>query len=102
MIHPVLQTRMPKVIDLLKKHKVKNAYVFGSVLTDKFNEQSDVDFLVNFQEGLEPLERGKLWWDLHDSLRDSLNREVDILSEKALKNPYLIKELDETKVKIYG
>ena len=102
MIHPTLQAYMPEVIALLKKHKIKSAYVFGSVLTDRFNEQSDVDFLVNFKDGLEPLERGKLWWDLHDSLRDSLKREVDLLSERALKNPYFIKELNETKVKIYG
>lgn len=57
---------------------------------------------MNFKDGLEPLERGKLWWDLHDSLRDSLKREVDLLSERALKDPYFIKELNETKVKIYG
>ena len=102
MIHPTLQQFMPKVIELLKKHKIKSAYVFGSAITERFNEVSDVDFLVNFQDGLEPLERSELWWDLHDSLRDSLKREVDLLSEKALKNPYFIKELNQTKVKIYG
>ncbi len=51
MIHPTLQAHMPKVIELLKKHKIKSAYVFGSVLTERFNEESDVDFLVNLQEG---------------------------------------------------
>lgn len=44
MIHPTLQAYMPEVIALLKKHKIKSACVFGSVLTDRFNEQSDVDF----------------------------------------------------------
>ena len=90
------------LIKLLKKHKIKSAYFFGSVLTDKFNENSDVDLLVNFQENLEPLEKGQLWWDLHDSLRNSLHREVDILSEKSIKNPYFMKKLNQTRVKIYG
>lgn len=102
MIHPTFKPYMPQVIKLLKKHKIKSAYFFGSVLTDKFNENSDVDFLVNFQENLDPLEKGQLWWDLYDSLKFSLNREVDILSEKTLKNPYFITELSQTKVKIYG
>lgn len=102
MIHPTFKPYLPQVIKLLKKHKIKSAYFFGSVLTDRFNENSDVDFLVNFQENLDPLEKGQLWWDLYDSLKYSLNREVDILSEKTLKNPYFITELSQTKVKIYG
>lgn len=102
MIHPSLQKYLPKIKQLLKKHKIQSAYLFGSAVTDKFNEQSDVDFLVNFKDGLEPLERGNLWWDLYDSLKDNLKREVDLVSENALKNPYFIKELNETKVKIYG
>lgn len=102
MIHIHIQTNMPEVIDLLKKHKVKSAYVFGSALTEKFDEESDIDFLINFQEGLDPLEKGSLWWALHDALRDSLDREIDLISESALKNPYFIQAVNETKVKIYG
>lgn len=102
MLHQSFQPYLPRVIELLKKHKIKNAYVFGSVLTDRFNEESDVDFLVNFQDGLDPLERGELWWNLHDVLRDTVNREIDIVTETSLKNPYFIEELNETKLKIYG
>ena len=102
MIHPNIQISMPEVIALLKRHKIKSAYVFGSVLTEKFNAESDVDFLINFQEGLDPLEKGGLWWDLHDALRDRLNQEIDLISESSLKNPYFIKVVNETKVKIYG
>jgi len=48
------------------------------------------------------LERGELWWQLHDALRQSLNREIDLLNESALKNPYFIKEVNKTKIAIYG
>ncbi len=102
MIHPYLQINMPEVVKLLKKHKIESAYVFGSALTEKFDEGSDIDFLINFQEGLDPLEKGSLWWDLHDALRNSLNREIDLISESALKNPYFIQAVNESKVKIYG
>ena len=102
MIHPSLHFNMPQLIELFEKHKVENVYVFGSALTSHFNENSDVDFLINFQAGIEPLEKGELWWNLYDALKAQLNREVDLVSEGALKNPYFIKELNQTKVKIYG
>lgn len=102
MINPALQKYLPVVSDLFKKHKIKDAYVFGSIIKDDFNEKSDIDFLINFQENLDPLERGELWWNLHDSLREILKREIDLISESSLKNPYFIKELNNTKVKIYG
>jgi predicted nucleotidyltransferase len=102
MIHPSIVPLLPKVVYLLVKHKVKDAYLFGSVLTNKFDLDSDVDFLINFEEGLNPILKGDLWWSLHDSLRDVLNREVDLISEKSLKNPYFIKDINRTKNKIYG
>lgn len=102
MIHPKFQAYMPQVIELLKKHKIRSAYVFGSVLTEKFNEQSDVDFLVNLQEGLDPVDAGGHLWDLYYELKDLLHREIDLLTERSLKNPYFIKELNETKFPIYG
>ena len=34
---------------LCKAHKVKSLYAFGSVLTDKFNNESDVDLIVDFE-----------------------------------------------------
>ena len=102
MIHPFLQSHLPLVIELFKKHKITSAYAFGSVVTDKFNDESDVDFIINFDEGLDPLERGELWWDLYESLVDNIHREVDLITEKSLKNPYFIEEVNETKVKIYG
>ncbi|MFN0048880.1 MAG: nucleotidyltransferase family protein [Cytophagales bacterium] len=102
MIHENIQPYMPKLVELLEKHKIKSAFFFGSVLTENFHEKSDLDILVNFQEGLNPLERGELWWNLHDSLRDNVHREIDLVSEKSLKNPYFIQEVNRTKVIIYG
>ncbi len=55
MINPAIEPYMPRLIELFKTHKVKTAYVFGSVLTAHFSEHSDVDFLINFQEGIDPV-----------------------------------------------
>lgn len=58
MINQQIQVHLPKVIELLEKHKVKSAYVFGSVLSERFNEQSDIDFLVNLHDELDPVTAG--------------------------------------------
>lgn len=102
MLHPTFKEHLPKVIDLLKLHKIKNACVFGSVLTSEFDKESDVDFIVNLEDGIEPVEAGTHLWDLYDGLRALLGREVDILTERSLKNPYFIKEINTNKLPIYG
>ncbi len=102
MLHPEFQTKLPVVTKLLSESKVRNAYVFGSVLTERFNEESDIDILINFEKGIDPLVEGRIWWNLHDSLRDIFNRDVDILVEENLRNPYFIEELNEKKQLIYA
>ena len=102
MIHSSIQAFMPQVIKLLKKHKIKNAYIFGSAVTERFDEKSDVDFLVTLQEGLDPVDAGGHLWDLEYELKDLLHRNIDLLTERSLKNPYFITEINATKQPIYG
>ncbi len=102
MLHPIFKAKLPQILKLFKDHKIQSAYAFGSVTSDKFNEESDIDILINFVEGIEPLEKGEIWWNLHDILRDIFNREIDLLIESALKNPYLIEDINEKKQLIYA
>jgi predicted nucleotidyltransferase len=102
MINVFLRPHLPLIISLFEKHKIKDAYIFGSATTNRFSEKSDIDFLVNFIDDLDPLEKGELLWSLRFSLEDDLNRPVDLITESSLKNPYFIEELNETKQKIYG
>ena len=102
MLHQTLQAQLPLIIRLFKEHRIKTAYAFGSVVSNEFNDDSDIDFLINFEDGIGPLEKGEMWWDLHDTLRDLFNREVDLLIETSLKNPYLIADINEKKQLIYA
>ncbi len=86
---------------LCKAHKVKSLYAFGSVLTDKFNNESDVDLIVDF-ENLDVLDYGDNYYNLKFSLERILKRSIDLLEEKAIKNPYFRKKLNQNKVLIYG
>ena len=101
-VNSLFEPYLNLLIEILKKYKVKTAYLFGSVLTDRFNENSDIDLLVNYEDFTkDPLERGENSWNLQFALEDTLHREVDLVNEANLKNPYFIKELNETKYQIY-
>jgi predicted nucleotidyltransferase len=102
MLHPVFESQLPALVKLLKNNKIKSAYAFGSVVSDKFNEDSDIDLLINFEDDVDALESGERWWVLHDALKNTFNREIDLLIESSLKNPYLIEDINEKKQLIYA
>jgi predicted nucleotidyltransferase len=86
---------------LCVSHKVKTLYAFGSVLTENFNLESDLDLVVDF-ENLDLHEYADNYFDLKFSLQDILKRPVDLLEEKAIKNPFFRKTLDTQKKLIYA
>lgn len=89
------------IAQLCKKHNVEKLYVFGSILTKSFNENSDIDFIVKFNN-LELSKYADNYFDFKFSLEDLLKREVDLLEEKSIKNPYFLEVINQQKQLIYG
>lgn len=99
----LIRRNIGQIAALCEKHKVVRLYVFGSILTNKFNKNSDVDFSVVFdRESLPVLAYGENYFDFKFALEDLLKRPVDLVEYNAIKNPYFKEELDETKQLIYG
>lgn len=65
---------------------VVNLYLFGSVLTDRFNPGSDVDFLVEFNE-MNPEDYSDNYFNFCYDLERILDRKVDVVTLKSIKNP---------------
>ena len=87
--------------ELCRQRNVKMLYVFGSALTDRFNADSDVDFIVSFNKM--PVEDyADNYFDLKFALQDTLQRPVDLLEEQAIKNPYFLKNIVKNRELIYG
>ncbi len=80
---------------------VKRLYLFGSALSKAFNEDSDIDILIAFDEHLSPEEYMQNYFELHYRLRDLFRRDVDIVTERSLSNPYFIQSIEATKKLIY-
>lgn len=98
----LITDNIQKLIALCYRYKVRKLYAFGSILTSRFNDQSDVDILVDFNSEINHNNYADNYFDFHDALRSLFGREVDLVDESAVKNPYFKEELDETKYLIYG
>lgn len=94
-----------KNIDALRKlcvkHKVDELYVFGSIVTDLFKDQSDIDFLVKFGK-VDLYDYFDNYMDFKESLEKLFNREIDLVEIQTLKNPILKRSINKNKSKIYG
>lgn len=90
-----------EAIDVLcANHYVRNLSAFGSVLSNSFSEKSDIDLVVNF-EGVPPLEYFNNYMGFKEQLEALLGREIDLIEEKAVKNPIFRRILDRDMQTIY-
>lgn len=97
----IVETNIDQVRDLCIKHRVAKLFVFGSVLTNKLKKNSDIDFIVDF-EGVDLYSYADNYFDLKYSLERLFKRDVDLLEDKAINNPFLRQSIDSTKQLIYG
>lgn len=97
MIHPEIEARLEELKQVLVSHKVKEAYIFGSAVKETFSKDSDLDLLIEFDPGTEPLDVANLWWDLNDRLEEVIGRKVDLVTISSIKNKYFMMELNNTR-----
>jgi predicted nucleotidyltransferase len=97
----IIDKNIDKIRALCNKHKVASLFVFGSILTDNFKKSSDIDLLVDFS-GVDLYDYADNYFDFKSSLEKLLKRQIDLLEDKAVKNPYLRKSIDSSKQMIYG
>lgn len=97
----IIEFNIPKIINLCKLYKVKTLAVFGSVLTERFNESSDVDFAFTFNNDVNYSNYSDNFFGLYEGLKRLFNREIDLVDESAIKNQYFKEELEDTKHSIW-
>lgn len=101
MIKDEILKRLIDFKTICQNHKVKYLYAFGSSVTDNFDyTKSDIDLLVEIDTP-DPIERGEKLISLWDNFEDLFHRKVDLLTESSIRNPYLKKSIDSSKILIY-
>lgn len=96
-------------LDLIcKNHYVKSLYVFGSVLTDNFKDESDIDFLYKIDtDHFEGWANGSFDYldnllSLEKNLTSVFNKKIDLVPNTLIPNKYLREKINSTKQLLYG
>lgn len=97
----LIESHKKAIFTLCKNHKVSTLFAFGSVLTPEFNKNSDIDLIVDF-EPIDVIDYADNYFDLKFSLENLLKRPIDLLEQKAIKNPYFLDTINQRKQLIYG
>ena len=97
----LLRNKISELNNLCSYFKVKKLYAFGSVVSNKFNNDSDIDFLISFEENISAEQYSDNYFSLRNKLKELFKRKIDLVTEKSLKNPYFIESVNESKQLIY-
>jgi len=76
-----LREKRREIIELARARGASHVRVFGSVARGEAGEGSDIDFIVDLEPGRSLFDLGGLLMDL----RDLLQRDVDVVSERGLR-----------------
>jgi uncharacterized protein len=80
-IYEILQAKREEILQISAKYGAYNIRIFGSVARREADVNSDVDFLVEMAPGRSLFDLGGLLMEL----QDTLGCEVDVVTEKGLR-----------------
>jgi uncharacterized protein len=101
-MNDLIERNIEKIQEICRKNSVEDLFIFGSVLTEEFSDQSDLDFAYVLKDDLTPIEYGDAFFELLEDLQSIFNRKIDLVSYRVVKNPVFKEELDRTKKSLYA
>lgn len=102
MLAEVIEQHRDEIEALCRRFSVARLEVFGSAADGTFDPAcSDVDLLVEFQP-LEPASLADAYFGLLAEFERILGRKVDLVTPKAIRNPYFLRGVNETRRPLYA
>lgn len=92
----VLKDHIEQIKQLCNAYHVKSLFASGSIVSDKLKTESDIDLIVDI-DSKDPIDYSDNYFALKFQLENILKRPVDLLEDKAVKNLFLKKQIDNTK-----
>lgn len=86
---------------LCSMFNVDELYAFGSILTTEFNPESDIDLIVSINAE-DPIDYAENYFNLKFELEKLLQRKIDLLEQKAIKNKIFEQLVDQQKILVYA
>ncbi len=96
----LVETHIDQINELCEIHRVEELYLFGSILTDRFSESSDIDMLIRFRQ-VDLMEYFDNYMDLKEKLEQLLHRTIDLVEYQAIRNPIFRNILEREKRLVY-
>jgi hypothetical protein len=98
----LIDARRDELAGLCREHRVRRLEVFGSAADGTFKpETSDIAFLVKFLP-LTPAEHYEANFRLWEGLEALFHRKVDLVESRAMRNPYFIRQVNESRRPVYA
>jgi predicted nucleotidyltransferase len=99
-VEKLIEQYLPQIKNLLKHYGVERAFIFGSAARGNMTEKSDVDFIIKFPDDMPYTTYADNYFALADALESLLKKHVDLVTEKTLKNPYLLQCINSHKLQL--
>ncbi len=96
-----IETSRDTLAELCRRFHVERLDVFGSAATGELDESSDLDFLVAFDR-IDSMRLADQYFGLLEALEDLFGRDVDLLTERSLRNPYFVASVQKTRQQLYA
>lgn len=99
----IVEQNLGTLEKLCHRYRVRRLELIGSAVEgEKFDaEHSDLDFLVEFQP-LKPGEYADTYFGLLEALENLFARHVDLVMVRAVKNPYFLEAINESRKVLYA
>lgn len=96
----IIEQHLPEIKQLLNQYGVERAYLFGSAAKGTMQPDSDVDFIIRFPKDMHYTTYADNYFALADALEMLLNKKVELVTEKTIKNPYLLQTINSYKLQV--
>jgi predicted nucleotidyltransferase len=101
-VHPIIEKHLGAIVELCRKHHARSLALFGSAATGSFDPgSSDLDFLVEFDD-FEPVAFSAAYFGLLEGLTELFGRQVDLVVESSIQNPYFRESVEKTRTPLYA
>ena len=100
-MNKIIDEHIDQIRAICVDYNVKSLFAFGSVVTDRFSDSSDIDLLISFNS-MDYGDYADNYFNLADKFEDIFQRQVDLITDKSLKNHYFIDSVNKIKKLLYG
>ncbi len=96
----IIEQNLPQIKQLMLQYGVEKAYLFGSAAKGTMKQDSDVDFIIRFPDEMHYTTYADNYFALADALEALLKKDVELVAEETIQNPYLLQSINSHKMQL--